>query len=173
MGESNWAYDVDFGGIIHIGVYRPASYQISQNALPLLLKDSKYKLIINYSTIIKNLSEPLFAKSFPPEIIHDLLFDDLRIILGFDLEKFFTTLSFGVKTKVLSRKQTVKLKERDKLNAKNIFEINKQAFELIDEETSNSMILGGGIISKLIYDNISPLTIYMDLKEMFNTKNSS
>lgn len=174
LGESNWAYDVDFGGIIHIGVYRPASYQISQNALPLLLKDSKYKLIINYSTIIKNLSEPLFAKSFPPEIIHDLLFDDLRIILGFDLEKFFHDFEFfGVKTKVLSRKQTVKLKERDKLNAKNIFEINKQAFELIDEETSNSMILGGGIISKLIYDNISPLTIYMDLKEMFNTKNSS
>jgi hypothetical protein len=94
--------------------------------------------------------------------------------LGFDLEKFFHDFEFfGVKTKVLSRKQTVKLKERDKLNAKNIFEINKQAFELTDEETGNSMILGGGIISKLIYDNISPLTIYMDLKEMFNTKNSS
>jgi uncharacterized metal-binding protein len=94
--------------------------------------------------------------------------------LGLDLEKFFHDFEvLGVKTKVLSRKQTIKLKEIDKLNAKNIFEINNQAFELTDEETGNSIILGGGIISKLLYDNISPMTIYMDLKEMFISKNSS
>lgn len=175
LKDSNWAYDVDCGGIIHIGVYKPASYEMSNILIPSLLSDSKHKLIVNYSSIIKNLSEPLFAKPFSPEIIHDLLFDDLRIILGFDLDLFFRDFEkfFGVKTKVLSRKETMKIKEVDKLNSRNIFEIDNQAFELTDIETGKSMILGGGIISKLIYDNISPLTIYLDLKDMLSIKNSS
>lgn len=175
LKDSNWAYDVDCGSIIHIGVYKPVSYELSNAVIPSLLADSKHKIIVDFSSILKNLSEPLFAKPFPPDIIHDLLFDDLRIILGFDLDKFFNDFEqfFGVKTKVLSRKETMKLKEGDKLNSKNIFEIDNQAFELTDIETKNSMILGGGIISKLIYDNISPLTIYLDLKDVLSTKNSS
>ena len=175
LKDSNWAYDVDCGGIIHIGVYKPACYELSNVAIPSILAESKHKIIVDYSSIINNLSEPLFAKPFTPDIIHSLLFDDLKIILGFDLDKFFSDFEkfFKVRTKVLSRKEAMKLKEADKLNSKNIFEIDCHAFELTDIETNNSMILGGGIISKLIYDNISPLTIYMDLKEMLNTKNSS
>lgn len=175
LKDSNWAYDVACGGIIHIGVYKPESYQLSNVVIPSLLHDSKYKLIIDFSSILKNLSEPLFAKPFQPEIIHALLFDDIRIILGFDLDKFFNDFEqfLGVKTKFLSRKETMKLKESDKLNSKNIFEINNQAFELTDIESGNSLILGGGIVSKLVYDNISPLTIYLNLKDILSTKNSS
>lgn len=175
LKDSNWAYEVDFGGIIHIGIYKPASYDLSNIVIPALLNESKHKLIVNFSSILKNLSEPLFAKPFPPEIIHDLLFDDIRIILGFNLDKFFSDFEkfYDVKTKVLSRKETMKLKEMDKLNSRNIFEIDNQAFELTDIQSGNSMILGGGIISKLIYDNISPLTIYLDLKDILSNKSKN
>ncbi|OXA85536.1 hypothetical protein [Flavobacterium hercynium] len=171
LKDQNWAYDIDSGGIIHIGVYKPEAYILSTVAIPSLLNECKFKVIIDFSSIQKNLSEPLFAKPFPPEVISDLLFDDIRIILGFDLDKFFNDFEhfFKVKTKVLSRKETMKLKEIDKVNSKNIFEIKNQAFELTDIETGNSMILGGGIISKLIYDNISPLTLYLNMKETLQT----
>lgn len=167
LGDNNWSYDVDFGSIIHIGVYKPPLFTMAQTVIPAILKDCKHKLIIDYSSILKNLSEPLFAKPLSKNDIQKILFDDIKIIIGLNLDKFFSDFEkyFDVTTKVLSRKETMKLKELDKENAKNIFELDHQAFQLTDLETGNSMILGGGIISKLLYDNISPLTIYLDLKD--------
>ena len=167
LENKTWSYSVDYGGIIQIGVYKKESFQLSLVAIPSILSESKYKIIVDYSSIIENLSEPLFAKPFSPDVINSIQFGDLKIIIGLDLDKFFQDFEkfFGIKTRVLSRKETMKLKELDKENAKHIFIIENQAFEFTDVNSGKSMILGGGIISKIIYDNISPLTIYMDVKQ--------
>lgn len=79
--------------IIHIGAYKPVSYYLANVAIRSILEGEKKKHIIaDYKQIINATSEPIFAKPFHPNLINDLLFDDLRIIIGIDLTIFFKDL---------------------------------------------------------------------------------
>jgi hypothetical protein len=60
----------------------------------------------------------------------------------------------------------MRLKEKEKSLGKIIFTIDNCAFELSKNE--NSMILGGGLISKMLYDNIDPISIFGFINQMLD-----
>ncbi|WP_147293582.1 hypothetical protein [Chryseobacterium indoltheticum] len=171
LSDKNWAYLVDDLSIIHIGAYKPDSYILSNIAIRAILDEqSKNYIIADYKQIINATSQPIFAKPLPPEIINEILFDDIRIIIGIDLTMFFERFEeiFGIKTEFLSRKETKKLLEENKENAKNFFAIDNRAIKFVNPKNGNYVILGGGIISKLLFDNYHPISIFEYINELLN-----
>lgn len=159
-------------GIVQIGVYTSAYNGLLPDGISKMFDGKKFKVVGDLERISRNVSQPIFAKPFDPGTIIDILLQDVNVVIGIDLEAFFTMLKdkFNIDTRVLSRKETMKLKEGTPKAKQNIFEIDNQAFEFsvsnIEDQTK-SFLLGGGIISKLLYDNITPESIALDLKGSF------
>ncbi len=163
LKEKNWSYQVEDLSIIHIGIYKPESFKLAKIAISSILNSqTKNYIITDFKQIINNTSEPIFAKPLSPDLINDLLFDNIKIIIGIDISMFSARFEeiFGIKTEFLSRKETMKLIEEDKENAKNIFMIENKAIKFINPKNGNYVILGGGIISKLLFDNVHPISIF-------------
>ena len=89
-----------------------------------------------------------------------LLCDDSGIILTL-LERRLKDIGFEVV--LLSEKETMKLKQREKMKV--MFLINKRAIQLVNPKSKKSMIVGGGIISKILFDSIYPSNIAITLLE--------
>ena len=108
-----WAYKV-IENCLHIGMYRDKGIAMAGFAIEeILKKDTENFIIIDWLSITNNLSQPIFAKPFPPDFIVDVLTGKIKIILGINLDnliEFFSIL--GIKTKWLTRKET-RSKKRD------------------------------------------------------------
>lgn len=111
-------------------------------------------IIIDWLSITNNVSEPLFAKPFPPEFMIDILSGKVKVIMGLDLDKLIDAFNiFDLPTRWITPKETAKAKQAK--NAANaIVIVNKRAICFkIDKQ---DIILSGGIVSKLLYDCILP-----------------
>jgi hypothetical protein len=119
-------------------------------------------------SIVSNVSEPLFAKPLSPESLIDILVGDLKIIIGFDIDAFLKILNeTGFEAELLSEKETMKLKQKE-TDIKIMFILNKRAIQIKNPNNNKSMIVGGGIISKILYDSIYPTNIALTLFEILS-----
>lgn len=51
---------------------------------------------------------------------------------------------------------------------KEFFRIDNRAIKFINPQNANYAILGGGIISKLLFDNYHPISIFEYINELLN-----
>lgn len=158
LKEKIWAYTV-VDECLHIGMYRDEGIAIAPIAIEETLKcETENYILIDWMSITDNLSEPIFAKPLPPEFIIDILIGKTKIIIGINLDAFIDlTNKYKLEARWLSTKETSKVKQLDK--GKNIISMNNKT---IGAKLSNGLdiiLLTGGHLSKILYDNIKPTNI--------------
>ncbi|WP_431244397.1 hypothetical protein ACQ9BO_08815 [Flavobacterium sp. P21] len=162
LESSIWAYDVIDRGCLHVGLYRDEGRFMTGLIKDILDKKTTNHVIIDFVSIAGNVSEPLFAKPLPPKLMIDILVGDIKLIIGLNIDALIQVFKdTGFEVELLSEKQTMKLKQREKMKV--MFIINKRAIRLTNPENKKTMIVGGGIISKILYDSIYPSNIAITL----------
>lgn len=165
LESSIWAYNVLDRGCLHIGLYRDEGRIMALFTIKeILKKETTNHIVIDFISIAGNVSEPLFAKPIPPELMVDILASDVKLIIGLNIDAFIQVFKdIGLDVELLSEKQTMKLKQQEKMKV--IFTINKRAIQITNPENKKSMVVGGGIISKILFDSIYPSNIATTLLE--------
>lgn len=157
-----WAY-TNVENCLHIGMYRDEGIVMAGFTIEeILKKETENYIIIDWLSITENLSQPIFAKPFTPDFILDVLTGKIKIILGLNLDnliQFFNIL--GIETKWLSKKETAKAKQ--KAIRKGMIISNNRAISMNLPNFGGEVILSGGIISKILYDNILPSNIALSM----------
>lgn len=158
-----WAYTV-LEGCLHIGMYRDEGIKMAGFAIEQTLKqETENYIIIDWLSITSNLSQPIFAKPFEPNFIVDILTGKIKIIIGLNLDIMIELFNYlGLQTEWMSKKETAKAKQI--APRKGMFVLNNRGISMKgNNENEESWILYGGIISKIIYDNIYPSNIAQTL----------
>ncbi len=164
LKDKIWSYNC-LETCLHIGMYRDKGILMSKFLIDEILKSktSNY-IVIDWQAITHNLSEPIFGKPFSPEFIIDVLTGKVKIIMGLDFDALIETFNvFGLKSKWLTEKETMKYKQSGL--EKNIVIINKRGIAITFND-KDEMIMSGGTISKILFDNILPTSI---AKSILNT----
>ncbi|GEP52801.1 hypothetical protein FNO01nite_34730 [Flavobacterium noncentrifugens] len=165
LESSVWAYNVIDRGCLHIGLYRDEGRIMAGFTIKGILEnETENHIIIDFISIAGNVSEPLFAKPLPPDFMIDILTGDLKLIIGLNIDALIQIFKdTGFEVKLLTEKETMKLKQKEKMKV--IFTVNKRAIQITNPENDKSMLVGGGIISKILYDSIYPSNIATTLLE--------
>lgn len=158
LKSQNWAYQYLPGGV-HIGMYKDDALLMAKFAIEHIVKEKTPNFIlVDWQSIIDQLSEPLFSKPLSPDFIIDILTGRVRVIIALDCDELIDEFNrFGLNAKWLSQKETMRLKQTNK-NIQGLFEVNGRAISVAKEDGTKITIYGG-IISKILYDNIMPASI--------------
>jgi len=163
LDKKTWAYTV-VEGCLHIGMYRDEGIKMAGFAVEQILKqETKNYIIADWLSITASLSQPIFAKPFEPNFITDILTGKIKIIIGLNLDIMIELFNdYGLKTKWMTTKETAKAKQV--VPRKGMFVLNNRGISMEgNNKNEESWILYGGIISKIIYDNILPSNIVQTL----------
>jgi len=161
LKEKTWAYTC-LEGCLHIGMYRDKGITMARFAIEEILKEQTTNyIIIDWLSITHNLSEPIFAKPFSPDFIIDVLTEKIKIIIGLDLDALIKTFNvFGLKSRWLTEAETTQSKQNAIRTG--IVVVNKRGIAIKTPDQQEA-ILSGGILSKILYDNIRPTSIAMSM----------
>lgn len=170
LETKTWAYTA-VENCVHIGMYRDEGTAMASFAIESILnQQTKNYVVVDWLSITKNLSEPIFAKPFPVNLMVDLLIGKIKIIIGINLDKMVELFNIlGIQTKWLSRKETAKLKQKD--SRKGMVVVNNRAISMSLPHLGADVIISGGIISKILFDNILPSNIALSMKSIQIQKN--
>lgn len=169
-----WAYTI-VDNCLHIGAYREEGLLMAPFAIEQILKEkTKNFIMIDWLSITRNLSQPLFAKPLSRDFNIDILSGRIKVIMGLDIDSLIELFNLlGLKTRWLSEKETAKA--RQNAIRQGLIVVNKRGIS-VTLLRGQEVNLSGGTLSKIFYDNINPscvalslLTLEDDLK---NTKNS-
>lgn len=137
-----------------IGMYNEEAVKKGGFALiEFILKEKATNyIVIDWLSITHNVSEPIFGKPLKPDFIIDILTGRVKVILGLDFDSLIHLFNQqGLNTRWLDEKESSKL-------GKNAAIINKRGIELTLPNGEKN-IMGGGIVSKILYDSIRPSNI--------------
>ncbi len=158
-----WAYTV-IEKCLHLGMYRDKGILMAGVAIEATIKrETENYIMMDWLSITDNLSQPIFAKPFDPEFILDILTGKIKIILGLNLDRLIEVFNeLGIETKWLTTKETAKIKKLQ--TRKDMVVVNNRGISMkVPHLKESEMILGGGIISKILFDNINPSNIALTL----------
>lgn len=157
-----WAYTV-VENCLHIGMYRDEGIMMAGFSIESILKEETDNfLLVDWLSITSNLSEPIFSKPFPPDFIIDVLTGKVKIILGLNLDNLIELFNLlGLETRWVSKKETAKAKQNN--GRKGIVVVNNKAISFNLPKYGGDVIMSGGIISKILYDNILPSNIALTM----------
>jgi len=157
-----WAYTV-VENCLHIGLYRDKGIAMAGFAIEEILKiQTDNFIIVDWLSITNNVSQPIFAKPFPPDFIVDVLTGRIKVVLGLNFDILMEVFNIlGIETKWLSTKETAKAKQ--KAIGEEMVVINNRAISMNLPNLGRKMMLSGGVISKILYDNILPSNIALSL----------
>lgn len=155
-----WAYTV-VEDCLHIGMYRNEALAMSPFVIKSFLKTiTENYIVTDWMTITQNISEPIFMKPFPVDFILDILTGSAKVIIGLDLDRMIDKFNQeGLKTRWLSTKETAQQSHKMKMK---IFSASNRGIAMT-LPNKKEVILEGGIISKIIYDNVKPSSIAQSL----------
>lgn len=157
LSSKAWSYGV-VDSCVLIGMYRDEALPMGPFLIEQILKSQTEDfLVTDWHSIVDNVSEPIFLKPFSPDFIIDVLIGKIKVIVGLDMNELINQFNKrGLPTKWLSRKEAGKIKSENN-NGSTIFINNKCVSFTLPKQ--GEIIMGGGIISKIIYDNIRPTNI--------------
>lgn len=155
-----WAYDV-IEGCIHIGMYKDKGLAMAPFAIKQIISnDTDNYIIVDWMSIVSNVSEPIFAKPLDPNFIIDILTGKVKVIFGINFDMVIELFNkLGLKSEWISEKNTMKFKQKH--GSQILFELNKRAIKMTTDD--QEIYFGGGLISKIIYDNIKPSSLAISM----------
>jgi hypothetical protein len=161
-----WTYTV-VDTCVHIGMYRDQGIMMAGIAIEQTLKQqTENYIIVDWLSITHNLSEPIFGKPFSPDFIIDILTGKVKVIIGLNLDALIETFNyFGLKSRWMTEKETTKSKQT--ALREGIVVINKKGLK-ITLPSGQEVIISGGTISKILYDNIKPSSVAVAMLSIDN-----
>ncbi|MGI4866128.1 MAG: hypothetical protein ACRYFZ_19545 [Janthinobacterium lividum] len=155
-----WAYTL-IEGCLHIGMYRDEGLARGPQILKLLVEEkTKNFILIDWLAITREVSEPLFAKPLDPDLIIDILTGRVKVIMGLDLDGLIEAFNItGLPTRWMSTKETAK--QASIHDSKTLVRSHNQAitWDNPNDEKEGKGVMGQGVISKILYDNIKPTSM--------------
>lgn len=152
-------------GCLHIGMYRGESIPtVAPVAIKFVVEQATENyILIDWASIIDHVSEPIFAKPFDREFVLDFLTGQIKVIMALDIDALMRTFNaFGLQSDWMTTKETTKLKEMGL--GKQIVMFKHKGIKLTLPTDGDMMgVLGGGIVSKILYDNILPSNIALSM----------
>jgi hypothetical protein len=143
-------------------MYRDGGIKYGYFIIEELLKNQTDNyLIIDWQAIKYNLSQPIFAKPFPPSFMVDVLTGKVKVFIGIDGDALIRTLNeSGLNSRWYTEKETARHKQKSKRIG--FVEINRKAIAITIPGIGEH-VLFGGIFSKIIFDNIYPSNIALTI----------
>ena len=164
LSEKDWAYEL-IEDCLHIGMYKNEAITMAPFIIEQLVKkDTENYRIIDWMSIVNNLSHPIFLKPLHANFIIDILVGEVKVIMAINFDRLvelFNTI--GLETRWLSNKETMKQKQRKIIDG--IVEINGKGI-MAKLKDNTEVMLYYGTISKMFYDNIYPSSIATSLLTM-------
>jgi hypothetical protein len=169
LKDKIWAYTV-IDTCVHIGMYRDKGIMMAGFAIEEILKQQTENfLIIDWLSITYNLSQPLFAKPFPPEFIIDILTGKVKVIIGLNADALIETFNFfGLKSRWLTEKETAKRQQT--AARKGLVVISKKGI-IVTQPSGQEITIFGGTLSKILYDSIRPSSVALSILSIDNPNN--
>lgn len=160
LKEEDWAY-TNIWGVVNVGVYKNQSRSNGKFILGFLNKGFP---VHDATSLGVNISEPIFAKPlyWGGQNIIDIALGRIKIYIGIDFDEFIRFANdLGLPLRWSSKKELSKMLSALKgINTKEIFSFNNKGLIIEDEETKgNPMFVGQGMLARIIYDQVSPLTL--------------
>lgn len=144
-------------GCVHIGMYSESHLLMYPSIKFNLENTTENFTFTDWMSIAGNVSEPIFSKPFPPDFIIDVLVGKTKVMIGIDFDKLIVLFNqSGIKTYWLTKKKTAQFRQQKKNS--HIPSINGRAIEMHFSDDYQA-VMSGGVISKIIYDNILPSSI--------------
>jgi len=166
LEQNNWAYTI-YEDILTIGLYQKELTKMGDILLPHLNQElfGKPYPIVNYMQKLKvPINEPIYYQGLSKEHIFDLFFGRVRMLISINLDNFINLcIKNELPARFLSKKETMNNKKCNKVD---LFEWKKQGI-IINEE----LILGDGIIARMIFDFTTPSSIIKNIKLQIAEKN--
>jgi hypothetical protein len=120
---------------------------------------TKNYVLVDLLDIINQVSEPLFIKPLKQEFVLDVLTGKIKVIIGLDIDAMIGVFNkTGLKTFWMPKKTRALIKADGGSLSKTLFEINNRAIEMKFPDGRQNAI-GGGTISKILYDTIKPSSV--------------
>jgi hypothetical protein len=166
LKTKTWAYTC-IESCLHIGMYRDESIQtLAPTVIESLLKGStsNYRLL-DWLDIINQVTEPIFAKHFDQDFVLDFLTGQVKVIMGLNFDALIDTFNvFGLQAEWMTTKETTKLKSQGNNTARQMVTINNRSIRLVSPNKDDiTNVLGGGVMSKILFDNIYPSNIALTM----------
>ncbi len=159
LETKNWAYTI-FEDIITIGLYQNECLGMGDVLLDQLNQGmfGKPFPVVNYMQKLHTPnSEPIYYQGFSKEHIFDLFFGRIRMLISINFDNFIALCNAsGLEARHLSKKETMNLKKKKEID---FFEWEKQGI-IINEK----LIMGNGLIGRMIFDFTKPSSIIENLK---------
>lgn len=158
LKTKNWSYTV-LDRCLHIGMYHgEVGLLMAAGTIPgILERAAENYIVVDLMAITESLSETLFAKPLPKDFVIKLMTGQAKIIIGIDMDKLIQVFNDnGVKTRWLSKRETGKVNSNGK--KLEIVVINGRAIG-IELGPGKEGIVSGGIISKIVFDNVLPSSL--------------
>lgn len=148
---------------LHIGIYRDEGLALAEGEIETLIsKNTPNYYMFDWLSIISQVSEPIFTKPLPKPFIFDVLLNRIKVIIGLDLDAFINTCNRnGTPARWMSKKETAQVSQMG--SSKFLVIKNGRGIAINTGEKSEDIVLGGGVISKMIFDNIYPSNIILSL----------
>ncbi len=122
--------------------------------------------VVDYERqIYSPITDPLFLKLMVKENIFDLLFERLKVIISIDVEKLIAFFNAGgLKTELLSRKESVQFKKGNPKNRP--FFLDERVISMKDEHLT--LTLGDSFLIRLLFDNLMPSSLRQTYIDIFS-----
>ncbi len=162
LKEKEWSYRV-LDSCLHIGMYHgDTGLMMAQFSISQIMKmQSKNYIVTDMMGITEQLSGTLFAKSLPKEFVVKLMTGQAKIIIGVDLDRLIEVFTKnGLQARWLSKSETGRRKSYGK--EIKIVVVNGRAIGIKLNDGQEAM-MSGGIISKIVYDNILPSSLAVSM----------
>ncbi|GAA4509193.1 hypothetical protein GCM10023172_42320 [Hymenobacter ginsengisoli] len=159
LKTQSWAYLL-VEDCLYIGAYRDEAIAKGPFLIELLVKEkTKEYILIDWTSIIEQVSQPLFAKPLEPDFIIDIMTGKVKVIMALDINGLIQRFNdVGLQTRWMTTKETAKVKANDAYTPKSLVVFHNQGI-LMTEPDSEKSVMGWGVISRILYDNIKPTNV--------------
>lgn len=143
---------------VHIGMYKGESRMMGTFAVPQLIKvHTDNYVFIDWLSITKNLSAPLFAKPFDRGFIIEVMTGSVKVFIGINMDRLIEVFNDnGLVTRWLTKKETARAKQ--KYSEHHLVIVNHRGIALT-YPGSQQAVMSGGILSKILYDSNLPSSL--------------
>ncbi len=163
LEQKEWAY-TNIGGIINVGVYKNDWRFYGKEVLKEFNND--YPVYDLMSTLGITVSEPVFVKPFGDDHIIDLVIGRIKMYIGIDFDKLIQfSNDMGLPMRWSTRKELAKLIGEMSGDRAEVFSFDNKGLIIQDQETKETpMFVGHGMLVKMMFDHIKPMTLVANRK---------
>ncbi|WP_316763669.1 hypothetical protein [Pedobacter aquatilis] len=141
-------------GIINVGVYREEwRGEIGEYALKQMNHD--FPVHDLRATLDIKICESIFSKPFPEEMITDILFGKIQVLIGIDYDALIERAKdLGLPLRWSTPKELNEVRKASPLNGNEVLSVGNKG--LVIDDGKKKAFVGAGFMIRLVFDHLTP-----------------